>query len=171
MNDGARNALGGYLYQIVAGAGLAARTVDVSVDEPGELLYALIIEAKKARVLHEMHGEDLVLRREEAAANSGTAVQFKFSRHGASEEITPSELRDILRAFHRSAAAAAAEFPVAGFVLVTNRDLNEKIRERHSTESYIFRRSQPGRSGLAECAGGPEGGDRDGVRFKGVRVS
>jgi hypothetical protein len=138
MSDGARNALGGYLYQIVAGAGLAARAVEVSDDERGELLYALIIEARNARVLHEMHGEDLVLRREDAADNSGTAVQFKFSRHGAAEAITPSDVREILQAFHRCATAASAEFPVTGYVLVTNRDLNDKIREHHGRRATPF---------------------------------
>src|SRR5437763_1332255 len=106
MSDGARNALGGYLYQIVGGAGLAARAVEVSDDDRGDLLCALIIEASQARVLHEVHGEDLVLRRQDAPDNTGTAVQFKFSRHGPGEAITPSELREILRAFHRCAAAA-----------------------------------------------------------------
>jgi hypothetical protein len=80
MNDGARNALCGYLYQIVAGAGLAALAVEVSDDEQGDLLCALIIKAREARILHEMHGQDLLLHRQDAADNSGTAVQFKFSQ-------------------------------------------------------------------------------------------
>lgn len=138
MIDGARNALGGYLYQIVAGAGLAARAVEVSGEDQGEFLYSLIIEARNSRVLHEVHGEDLVLRREGAAGNSGTAVQFKFSRHGTAEAITPSELRDVLRAFHRSAKAALAEFPVTGYVLVTNRELNEKVREHQGRRATAF---------------------------------
>lgn len=136
--DGARNALGGYLYQIVAGAGLAARAVEVAKDDPSELLYCLIIEARNARVLHEVHGEDLVLRREDAGSNFGTAVQFKFSRHGPAEAITPSELREILRAFHRFESAAREEFPVAGYVLVTNRDLNDKGREYHAQRTTPF---------------------------------
>lgn len=69
MPDEARNALGGYLYQIVAGAGLAARAIEVSDNERGELLYTLIIEARNARVLHEVHGEDLMIRRQNAADN------------------------------------------------------------------------------------------------------
>jgi hypothetical protein len=138
MSDGARNALGGYLYQIVGGAGLAARAVEVSGEEGGELLYALIIEARNARVLHEVHGEDVVLRREDAAGNTGIAVQFKFSRHGAAEPITPSELRDILRAFHRCAAAASAEFPVTEYALVTNRDLTDRAREHHDRRTTPF---------------------------------
>lgn len=138
MIDGARNALGGYLFQIIAGAGLAARAHEVSDDNREELLYSLIIEARNARVLHEVHGEDLVLRREEAADNCGTAVQFKFSKHGAAEAITPSELREILRAFHRCSEAASAEFPVTGFVLVTNRDLNDAVRQQHEQRTTAF---------------------------------
>jgi energy-coupling factor transporter ATP-binding protein EcfA2 len=136
MIDGARNALGGYLYQILAGAGLAARAVECRDEQ--ELLCALIIEARNARILYEMHGEDLVFRREDAASNSGILVQLKFSRHGAAELITPSELRDILRAFHRSAAMASVEFPVTGYVLVTNRDLTDKAREYHRQRTTPF---------------------------------
>jgi hypothetical protein len=138
MSDGARNALGGYLYQIVAGAGVAARAVEVSGEDEGELLYSLIIEARNARVLHEVHDEDIVLQPKEAAGSSGTAVQFKFSRHGAADPITPSELRDILHAFLRSAKAASAEFPITGYVLVTNRELNDKVREHHRRRATAF---------------------------------
>src|SRR4051794_17058287 len=114
MSDGARDALAGYLYQIVGGAGLAARALERS-DEHGIILCSLIIEARKSRVLHEVHGEDVVLRREIAGDNSGTAVQFKFSREGAAEEVQPAELRDILHSFHRCSSEASTEFPVTSY--------------------------------------------------------
>lgn len=138
MIDGARNALGGYLYQIVGGTGLTARAVDLSDDEEGELLCELIIEARNARVLHEVHGEDLMLRREDAAENSGTAVQFKYSRHGAADLIRPSQLREILQAFHRCAAAASSEYPITSYVLVTNRELNNQVQEYYKRRSTSF---------------------------------
>src|SRR4029077_5123130 len=138
MTDGARNALGGYLYQIVGAAGLSARAVVVSDDERRDLLYVLIIEARNACVLHEMHGEDLMLRRTGTDANTGTAVQFKFSRRGTGAPITPSELREILRAFHRCAKAASAEFPLIGYVLVTNRNLNDRCHEIYGQRITSF---------------------------------
>src|SRR5437660_1439691 len=100
MADGARDALGGYLYQIVGGAGLTARAVG-GVDERGDLTCSLIIEARRSRVYHELHGEDVVLRRDDATGDVGLAVQFKFSREGVDKEIQPAELREILHAFDR----------------------------------------------------------------------
>jgi hypothetical protein len=50
---------GGNLYQIVAGECLAARAVEVSDDERGELLYAVIVEARNARVLPTCTGRTL----------------------------------------------------------------------------------------------------------------
>jgi hypothetical protein len=133
MSDGARDALAGYLYQIIGAFGLKARAID-GADEKSELLCTLFIEAERARVMHEVHGQDVLIRREEADHNSGVAVQFKFSRQ-ATAEIPLNELRDILHAFDGCKKAASSEFPITDYVLITNRSLNQSASDRYEKRS------------------------------------
>jgi hypothetical protein len=129
--------LAGYLYQIVGVTGLSARAFGGS-DEPGDLTYALIIEARRSRVFHELHGEDVVLQRMDAPDHSALAVQFKFSQAGATNEIQPAELRDILHAFDRCRRAAAAEFPVSAYALITNRSLSSSAQTRYDRRATPY---------------------------------
>jgi hypothetical protein len=135
MRDGARDALAGYLYQIFAAAGIGARAHG-GLDDDDHLTCDLVLMAQQSRILHEVHGEDVVLQ-QAGAANEATAVQFKFSRNAGSTPIQPADLRDILHAFDRSRGGAGAAINLTGFVLVTNRPLSV------AAASLYQRRSQP----------------------------
>jgi len=142
MSDGARDALAGYLYQIVGAAGLSARAIERS-DERGNLTCALVIEARGAKVLHEVRGQDVMMRREEADQNSGIAVQFKFSREGAGKEIQPTELREILNSFDHCRRQASSSFPVTGYILITNRALGQSAQQRYNRRNTPFSGLKP----------------------------
>jgi hypothetical protein len=122
MSDGARDALAGYLYQIFAAAGIGARACG-GLDDTDQRTCDLVLLARQSRILHEVHGEDVVLQPQEPA-NEATAVQFKFSRSAGSNPIQPADLRDVLHAFDRSRAAAEPALNLTGFVLVANRPLS-----------------------------------------------
>jgi len=130
MVDGAREALAGYLYQILAATGLSARARG-GMDDLDELTCNLVVLARRSRILHEVHGQDASLQDVAGAANEETAIQFKFSRKASSTDIRPAELREILYAFDRSRKAAAAATPrvnLTGFIVVTNRALSGEMR-------------------------------------------
>jgi hypothetical protein len=122
MSDGARDALAGYLYQILAAAGIGARAHG-GMDDQGQLTCDLVLLARQSRILHEVHQEDVVLQPHEPA-DGATAVQFKFSRNPRSTPLQPAELRDILHAFDRSRKEGGPALNLTGFVLVTNRPLS-----------------------------------------------
>jgi hypothetical protein len=135
MSDGARDALAGYLYQIFAAAGIGARAHG-GLDGADQLTCDLVLLARQSRILHEVHGEDVVLQ-QQGPANEATAVQFKFSRNAGSTPLQPADLRDILQAFDRSRQAAGPALNLTGFVLVTNRRLSV------SAHSLYQRRDHP----------------------------
>ncbi len=53
-------------------------------------------------------------------------------------EPTPSELREILRAFQRGIDAASADFPVIDYVLVTNRDMSAEVQKHYGRRDTPF---------------------------------
>jgi hypothetical protein len=122
MSDGARDALAGYLYQILAAAGIGARAHG-GMDDLGQLTCDLVLLARQTRILHEVHEQDVVLQPHEPGGEA-TAVQFKFSRNAGSTPLKPAELRDILHAFDRSRKEGGPALNLTGFVLVTNRPLS-----------------------------------------------
>jgi hypothetical protein len=124
MRDGARDALAGYLYQILAAAGIGARAHG-GMDDLGQLTCDLVLLARQSRILHEVHEQDVVLQPHEPAGEA-TAVQFKFSRNAGSTPLEPAELRDILHAFDRSQKEGGPVLNLTGFVLVTNRPLSQR---------------------------------------------
>lgn len=132
MTDGARDALAGYLFQILGAAGLSARACG-GIDDLDRLSCDLVVLARQARILHEVHGEDVVLQGVDG--NEGTAVQFKFSRSASTHPIQPAELREILYAFDRSRQAAAPAHNLTGFVLVTNRLLSDQGKQLYNQRS------------------------------------
>jgi hypothetical protein len=60
MRDGARDALAGYLYQILAAAGIGARAHG-GLDDLDQLTCDLVLLARQSRILHEVHDLDVVL--------------------------------------------------------------------------------------------------------------
>jgi hypothetical protein len=135
MSDGARDALAGYLYQILAAAGIGARAHG-GMNDLDQLTCDLMLLARQSCILHEAHGEDVVLQHQ-GLADEATAVQFKFSRNAGSTPIQPAELRDILHAFDRSRREGGPALNLTGFILVTNRPLSP------SANSLYQRRNRP----------------------------
>jgi hypothetical protein len=125
MNDGARDALAGYLYQIFGAAGIGARAHG-GLDDADQLTCDLVLLAQQSRILHEVH-EDVLLQHQ-GEANEATAVQFKYSRNAGSTPMEPADLREILHTFDRSREAAAPALSLTGFILVTNRPLSPSAR-------------------------------------------
>ena len=137
MSDGARDALAGYLYQILGATGIGARAHG-GLDDADQLTCDLVLLAQQSRILHEVH-EDVLLQHN-AAANEATAVQFKYSRNAGSTPMEPAELREILHTFDRSREAAAPALYLTGYILVTNRPLSPSARSlyQHRDQSTPF---------------------------------
>ena len=135
LSDGAREALAGYLYQIIGGAGLSAHGSGGHDDVRG-LDCELVVLAEESRILHEVHGEDVVLEQAAQGGIVGTAVQFKHSRAASTEVIEPADLREILHAFDRCRQAAAPHISITRFILVTNRPLS-------TTTSLLYNKRDP----------------------------
>jgi hypothetical protein len=121
MQDGARNAFTGYLYQFLGVASLRARAITAS-DLEVELACDLVACIENGQLVHELHGQDAVVRVEPDANIENVAIQFKHARTPDRMTIDRSELIDILYAFDRSVQEAQARGEsLHRFVLVTNR--------------------------------------------------
>ena len=121
MQDGARNAFTGYLYQFVGVASLRARAITVS-DLEAELAFDLVASVDNGQLVHELHGQDAVIRAQPGGNGECVAIQFKYARTHDRMKIERSELIGILHAFDRSFREAKAHGDsLDRFVLVTNR--------------------------------------------------
>jgi hypothetical protein len=121
MLDGARNALMGFLYQLLGTASVRVREVTTGPDAWA----SVIATVGNGTLVCEEFGQDAIAR--PPLPNHGiTAIQFKHSAD-PNNLIAPSELIDILFAFDqsRSVALAGGE-KIEAFVLVSNRKLDDK---------------------------------------------
>ena len=127
MLDGARNALLGYLYQLLGTAAISIQEVSPGADAFAQL----IASVGQGELISEEFGQDAVVH-PAAKLNQGmTAIQFK---HSATSErpIRSGELIDILSAFDQSRRETKLRGDtISHYVLVTNRRLD-------STAQSIF---------------------------------
>jgi hypothetical protein len=121
--DGGRNALAGFLYQILGCVGLRA-SVRLQPDaEADDGLEALIKLAKEGQITHEQLGQDAAIRTITDCGEGVGLVQFKYSRAIPPHPIYKDEYDKIIEALARSTAQAKAEgAAVTGYFLVTNRE-------------------------------------------------
>ncbi|CAN5708770.1 hypothetical protein BH23PLA1_BH23PLA1_27780 [soil metagenome] len=132
MGDGARNALGGYLYQFLGAAGLTARA-QVSAGASSADGMRLNSQVRQGIVIHEQDDMDVVVRL--PGRMDAIGVQFKYSQETPPRPIERSELIEILDAFHRS-TTGSRDYRFSEYVLVTNRSL------AYSAQSLFETRSQ-----------------------------
>ena len=129
MVDGARNALLGYLYQLLGSAAVSIREVTSAADAWAHL----IARVGQGEVLIEEFGQDATVRPAHAPAQGVTAIQFKHSATAGSV-IERDELIDILVAFDQARRDAAAESVIIEhYTIVTNRQLapNAEVIVKH----------------------------------------
>jgi hypothetical protein len=136
MRDGARDALAGYLYQIVGTASLRARAIKVT-DSREELSCELIELVQKGTLHHEEQLQDALVTTHPENEERAVAIQFKYSRTPIPRMIRKSELIKIIQSFDRSRKSCVIPgVTIDRFVLITNRTLDASaealFRERDS---------------------------------------
>src|SRR4051812_49344273 len=97
MVDGARNALLGYLYQLLGTATLKVREVPSAADAWAQIIAGV----DSGTVLSEEFGQDATIHPAATLDRGITAIQFKHSATAGSL-IEQGELTDILLAFDQS---------------------------------------------------------------------
>ena len=133
MIEGARNALAGYLFQLIGSAALRVRQVADADDAWAELL--AVVGAGTLRA--EEFGEDVVVRPDELSGCGMAVIQFKYSGN-ADRAIERSEFIEILvrlDAARREAAAGGEE--VDRYVLISNRGLHASSQELYSQRNAL----------------------------------
>jgi hypothetical protein len=125
MVDGARNALLGYLYQLLGTASVRVREVTSAADA-----WALVIARfGQGSPVSEEFGQDATVHPPATPNHGVTAIQFKYSATPGSL-IDRDELIDILVALDRSREeAASAGVTIEHYALVTNRQLDPRAQE------------------------------------------
>ena len=124
MLDGARNALLGYLYQLIGTASVRVREV-----ADGDDAWAHLIARAGGSLHSEEFGQDAAVRQIAAPGAGVTAIQFKHSAVTA-KAVERSELLDILVAFDRSRnEAASSGVTIDRYSLITNRQLAAGAQE------------------------------------------
>jgi hypothetical protein len=124
MLDGARNAMMGFLYQLLGTASVRVREIT-----PGNDAWAsLIARIGDGTIVCEEFGQDAIAR--PPLTNHGViAIQFKHSAD-PNKPIETNEFIEILFAFDQSRRdAAAAGETIEEFILITNRSLGEKAQK------------------------------------------
>ena len=125
MVDGARNALLGYLYQLLGTAAVSVREVDHGSDAWAQL----IARVGQGDLVSEEFGQDAIIHPAASPNRGVTAIQFKHSATVGSM-IERDELIDILVAFDRSRREAeSGGVVIEHYALVTNRQLDPKAQE------------------------------------------
>src|SRR5258708_1534960 len=125
MVDGARNALLGYLYQLLGTAAVSVREVASAADAWAHL----IARVGQGDLLSEEFGQDATVHPAATPSRGVTAIQFKHSAT-AGRLIERDELIDILVAFDRSRLQAATDgVVIEHYALVTNRRLGPRAQE------------------------------------------
>jgi hypothetical protein len=121
VQDGARNALIGYLYQFLGVAGLRVLSV-LSSDE--ELFCRGLGDVPNGRLAHEAFGQDAAMQWPDGAI---VAFQFKYSWDGT-KPLDKGDLHSILDAFDRSQSELSPPTTFTNFVVVTNRQLELAVQ-------------------------------------------
>ena len=117
MADSVKDALGGYLYQFLGAAGLAACAQSLGESQDPNRR-GVAVASRAGSVVHEEKDMDVVVRL--TGNQSAAGVQFKYSRSAPPRPIEASELIDILDALYRSVKLSpTVEF--TEFVLISNR--------------------------------------------------
>jgi len=94
MVDGARNALLGYLYQLLGTASVSL----LEATSAGDVWARLIVRVGQAELLSEEFGQDATLHPRAHPKEGVTAIQFKHSGTAGSK-IDRAEFIEILAAF------------------------------------------------------------------------
>jgi hypothetical protein len=124
VQDGARDALVGYLYQLVGVAGLRARAT--LCEGTAESLDCVLLNwIQQGSLLHEVFGQDAAVRLD---GQRVVAVQFKYSRRSGGAIILPSEFQEILHTFDCSRREALPTDQITRFVIITNRRLDQEVQ-------------------------------------------
>ncbi len=139
-SDGGRWALAGFLYQILATAGLKASSqVGESGDETD--LNVLLKLVRNGRVKQEEFNQDAVIRSVLEGQEGLVLVQFKYSGTSPPRPLYRDELNVIIEHLAKSQEMAEAQrYRVTGYYLLTNRevrvssDLNPLKSGEKSTE-------------------------------------
>jgi hypothetical protein len=131
MADGARYALGGYLYQFLGAAGLSALARNVSSNLDTDV-QKHDLASRRISVVHEQDDMDVVVMCD--GINSTVGVQLKYSGKSPPRSIEGKELIEILDAFHRS-SNQRADLRFTGFALISNRVLASSAETLYETRS------------------------------------
>jgi hypothetical protein len=124
MVDDARNALLGYLYQLLGTAAVSIRELASGADAWAKL----IARVGQGALLSEEFGQDAIVHPAASPNRGVTAIQFKHSAN-ADSLIDRNELIDILVAFDRSRQeAASGGVIIEHYTLVTNRQLDTRAQ-------------------------------------------
>ena len=107
-----------------------------SYEHGDELSCKLIADVGRGRLIHEVLGQDAIIRIDPADSDETVAVQFKSSRSTTRAKMDVAELIEILRSFDASQREAIEEGRgIDRFVIITNKVLDEKtrsvIRKKH----------------------------------------
>ena len=123
MLDGARNALLGYLYQLLTTASVTVRRVDSHDDAWADLIATIGIGVIRT----EEFGQDATIRPLTNPDAGVMAIQFKHSAN-AGHLIEKRELIQILARFDNSRREAASNGTgIDRYQLITNRDLDQNV--------------------------------------------
>ena len=122
--DGGRNALAGFLYQIVGVLGLKANASPYKIHNGEQEIDALVTVATTGRLEHESLCQDAVLSNMGETGEELSLIQFKFSLKDTPRTIPGSELKVIVDKLVQATKEAKSQGKsVTGFYLVTNRTL------------------------------------------------
>lgn len=125
MTDGARNALLGYLYQLLGTAAVKVRELPAGADAWAHL----IASVGQGDLIVEEFGQDATVHPTATPNRGVTAIQFKHSSNVESQ-IDRDELIEILVAFDRSRRdAESVDVAIEHYTLVTNRRLDPRAQE------------------------------------------
>ncbi|MBA2677166.1 MAG: hypothetical protein H0U76_02030 [Ktedonobacteraceae bacterium] len=145
--DGGRVALGGFIYQFVALAGMIAWPEACEDNTETENQVSTLL--RLTRVLQpEIFDEDGFLQWLEETGlgthlKQGAFIQLKFSGDGIGSTIGPQEFESICTSFRKSTGKAkAAGIRIAKWILLTNRRLGPKTQKNRSEQETKYSQTQ-----------------------------
>ncbi len=166
QSDGGRNALAGFLYQIVGALGLKAVAAAHSAGGEEEL-DALVSVTKEARLEHEKFGQDVVLS--DLLGDEGlTLVQFKFSPRSPPRPIETGEFEKIVRRLAASEEDAEREGKIVSrYYLITNRQC--ELKSLPVNGEPVFGTTNPAHGHPSNRRGKPSKASNAGRRAEKIR--
>src|SRR5574337_1256027 len=124
--DGARNALSGFLFQVIVDIGLTARALRLTgVSDTDEELEAILSVIRDGQINEELFGQDAVLRSMIGHTNpSCILIQYKYSRQLDPPHLGREALIEIVDKLYNSGQESTkAGYTPTSFVLLTNRPI------------------------------------------------